>query len=44
MNIGVSSYSLSGYMAGNQKSIFEAIDKASELGFDSMEFIDVYAP
>lgn len=43
MNIGVSSYSLSAYL-GQGHSIFEAIDRACELGFDSMEFTDVYAP
>lgn len=44
MNIGVSSYSLSAFMNQNDNDIFKAIDKAKELGFDSMEFIDVYAP
>lgn len=44
MNIGVSSYSFSAYMGQQKKGIFEVIDKAAEMGFDSIEFTDVYAP
>ena len=44
MKVGVSSYSFGQYMGNTGANIFQVIDKAAELGFASIEFIDVYAP
>ncbi len=44
MKVGVSSYSFGQYMGNTGANIFQVIDKAKELGFASIEFIDVYAP
>ena len=43
MKIGVSSYSFSKYIKEHNKSIFDVIDKAKELGFDGIEFIQLEA-
>ena len=44
MKVGVSSYSFGQYMGKTGANIFQVIDKAKELGFAAIEFIDVYAP
>ncbi len=44
MKVGVSSYSFGQYMGRTGANVFQIIDKAKELGFASIEFIDVYAP
>jgi len=44
MKVGVSSYSFGQYMSKTGANVFQIIDKAKEIGFDAIEFIDVYAP
>ena len=39
MEISLSSYSLYHYMRLYKKDIFDAVDKAHEMGFPAMEFI-----
>lgn len=41
MKIGVSSYSFSKYMSATGCDYFELCDKAKEIGFDGVEFIDL---
>ena len=41
MKIGVSSYSFSKYMSATDCSYLDLCDKAKEIGFDGIEFIDL---
>ena len=44
MKYSVSSYSFSGYLKDGRLTTFSCIQKAKELGFDAIEFVEISAP